>query len=124
MITILVVDDENRVYRLLAQVLAKEGYSIFSEPEARGAVKIVKKEDSCSGVLANNGILDLTEIFLKSQSGNIYQSLLDKVEKPLIEHILRKTEGNKLKAAKMLGINRNTLNSKIKKLGINSEVYK
>ncbi|MBU0959440.1 MAG: helix-turn-helix domain-containing protein, partial [Nanoarchaeota archaeon] len=38
------------------------------------------------------------------------------IEKPLIENILYRTEGNQLKAAKILGINRNTLHTKIKKL--------
>ncbi len=40
------------------------------------------------------------------------------VEKPLIEWVLAKTGGNQIKAADVLGINRNTLRTKIRQLGI------
>jgi len=50
--------------------------------------------------------------------------LLKAVERPLIENILRRTHGNQLKAAKLLGINRNTLSSKIKKLKIEIGSFK
>jgi len=43
---------------------------------------------------------------------------MQRVEKPLITHVLRKTEGNQVRAASLLGINRNTLRKKIKELGI------
>ncbi|OGW76751.1 MAG: hypothetical protein A3I73_05425 [Omnitrophica bacterium RIFCSPLOWO2_02_FULL_45_16] len=46
------------------------------------------------------------------------------VEKPLIEQTLEKTAGNQSKAAKILGINRNTIRSKIKKLGIDAKKWK
>ncbi|MEW5972037.1 MAG: helix-turn-helix domain-containing protein, partial [Pseudomonadota bacterium] len=48
----------------------------------------------------------------------IYQCLVDKLSKPLIELTLKRTFGNQFRAAKLLGINRNTLHSKIKKLKI------
>ena len=43
----------------------------------------------------------------------IYDMVLRNVEKPLLECVLRKAEGNQTVAAKMLGINRNTLRKKI-----------
>ena len=51
-------------------------------------------------------------------SGALYRSMLEKIEKPLFEQVLEFTEGNQLKAAKILGINRNTMRTKIRKLGI------
>ena len=51
-------------------------------------------------------------------SSGVYARLLPLVEKPLIETTLEVTAGNQLKAAKILGINRNTLRKKIKELGI------
>jgi two-component system nitrogen regulation response regulator GlnG len=40
------------------------------------------------------------------------------VERPLIELSLAATGGNQIKAAKMLGLNRNTLRKKIRELDI------
>lgn len=54
----------------------------------------------------------------------LYKSVLNAVEKPLIEKVLEDTMGNQIKAAKILGINRNTLRSKIRKLGIRIEKWK
>ncbi|MFH1459391.1 MAG: helix-turn-helix domain-containing protein [Candidatus Omnitrophota bacterium] len=58
--------------------------------------------------------------FFKKQG--LYHSVVEAMERPLIENTLKKTYGNQIKAAQLLGINRNTLRSKIKKLGI--EIHK
>ncbi|NWF52630.1 MAG: Fis family transcriptional regulator [Nitrospirae bacterium] len=50
----------------------------------------------------------------KLEHSNLYESVISEVEKSLISIVLKETEGNQLKAAKTLGINRNTLRSKIK----------
>jgi two-component system, NtrC family, nitrogen regulation response regulator GlnG len=54
----------------------------------------------------------------ESESGEIYQSVIEKVERPLIRLALAATNGNKVRAAALLGLNRNTLRSKIQGLGI------
>ena len=46
---------------------------------------------------------------------NIYDTIIDRVERPLIRTALEKAGGNQLRAAKILGINRNTLRAKIGK---------
>jgi two-component system, NtrC family, nitrogen regulation response regulator GlnG len=48
----------------------------------------------------------------------VYRDLLERVERPLIEAALLRTEGNQIRAARVLGINRNTLRKKISDLGI------
>ena len=65
-----------------------------------------------------NAIKDIEELFFHEKEGELYKFLLYSFEVSLLENILYKTEGNQLKAAKILGINRNTLRSKIKKLKI------
>jgi two-component system nitrogen regulation response regulator GlnG len=52
----------------------------------------------------------------------IYNEILETFERPLISYILTITNGNQIKSAKLLGINRNTLRKKIKDLSIT--VYK
>jgi Nif-specific regulatory protein len=52
------------------------------------------------------------------REGEIYQLVIDQIEHALIERALSKCGGVKTKAADFLGINRNTLNKKVKELGI------
>jgi two-component system nitrogen regulation response regulator GlnG len=54
----------------------------------------------------------------KMDSGDIFSMVLEQVERPLIRFVLEKTRGNQVKAADILGINRNTLRKKIHELGI------
>lgn len=48
----------------------------------------------------------------------VHQSVIEKVERPLIKLALEVTSGNKVRAAGLLGLNRNTLRAKITSLGI------
>ncbi|MCX7141705.1 MAG: Fis family transcriptional regulator [Proteobacteria bacterium] len=48
----------------------------------------------------------------------VYEMVLKNVEKPMIEVVLDRAEGNQTVAAKWLGINRNTLRKKIELLKI------
>jgi two-component system nitrogen regulation response regulator GlnG len=43
------------------------------------------------------------------------------LEKPLIVQTLRATGGNQIKAAEILGLNRNTLRKKMRALGIDAK---
>jgi two-component system nitrogen regulation response regulator GlnG len=52
----------------------------------------------------------------------LYQRILAEVEHPLVLAAMTATRGNQIKAAEMLGLNRNTLRKKIRELGIN--IYK
>ncbi len=56
---------------------------------------------------------------LELQDETPYQAALSWVEKPLISEALKRTSGNRVKAAEMLGIHRNTLRTKLKTLNIN-----
>lgn len=47
------------------------------------------------------------------ENGNLYNMVINMVEEPLIRLVLRETGGNQVKAAAILGINRNTLRKKI-----------
>jgi two-component system nitrogen regulation response regulator GlnG len=49
---------------------------------------------------------------------SLYDMVLHQMERPLIRIVLDKTRGNQVRAAEILGINRNTLRKKIQTLGI------
>ncbi|HEY7558835.1 MAG TPA: sigma-54 dependent transcriptional regulator [Candidatus Binatia bacterium] len=49
---------------------------------------------------------------------NLYSLVIERIERPLIELTLKKTRGNQIRAAQILGINRNTLRKKIADLHI------
>jgi two-component system nitrogen regulation response regulator GlnG len=51
-------------------------------------------------------------------ASGLYDRVLREVERPLIALSLAATKGNQIKAAAMLGLNRNTLRKKIQELGI------
>jgi len=48
----------------------------------------------------------------------IYDMVISSVERPLLEMVLHRVEGNQTRAAQLLGLNRNTLRKKIKENGI------
>ncbi len=54
-------------------------------------------------------------------ANGLYDRLLARLEKPLIVATLRATGGNQIKAAEILGLNRNTLRKKMRELNINAK---
>jgi Fis family transcriptional regulator len=61
---------------------------------------------------------EINELFFKENEGKVYRFLTDSMEKPLLIKLMEYTSGNQLKAAQILGINRNTLRSKLRKYGL------
>lgn len=53
-----------------------------------------------------------------SQPDSLYRVLMAEVEPPLIEEVLRYTKGNQSQTAKILGMTRNTLRSKLNRYAI------
>jgi two-component system nitrogen regulation response regulator GlnG len=47
-------------------------------------------------------------------SGKLHERLLEKIEPILFQAVLRESQGNKIKAAEMLGIHRGTLRERLK----------
>jgi two-component system nitrogen regulation response regulator GlnG len=51
-------------------------------------------------------------------AAGLYDRVLQEVERPLIQLTLSATRGNQVRAAEILGLNRNTLRKKIQDLGV------
>jgi Fis family transcriptional regulator len=48
----------------------------------------------------------------------IYEMVIHCVERPMIESVLKRADGNQSRAAEILGLNRNTLRKKMKEHGL------
>ena len=53
-----------------------------------------------------------------AENGRVYRSVMARVELPLLRQALELSGGNQLKAARLLGINRNTLRKRLRLLGL------
>jgi len=66
--------------------------------------------------------------FLEHMDGypvrDLYDKVLARVERPLFDLVLEHTGGNQLKAAEILGVNRNTLRKKLDALGVAAKTRK
>jgi two-component system, NtrC family, nitrogen regulation response regulator GlnG len=60
----------------------------------------------------------LADELLGSRPGAVYRAAVAIVERPLLAHVLAATGGNQLRAARLLGLNRNTLRKRCRELGL------
>ena len=81
---------------------------LVGSPRQEGLLSIFEKvvEKSVNGLLA------------ESDPINIYRTLVESMERPLLATVLDHTDGNQIRAAALLGINRNTLRKKLVELKI------
>lgn len=79
-----------------------------------------KKEEPCLDELIEKKLARFVKKIRQSEGKNLYDLLIQEVEKPLIKLALKETEGNQVQASQLLGMHRNTLRKKIKDLNIGS----
>jgi two-component system nitrogen regulation response regulator GlnG len=123
-ITIVIAENEEKVKEILTQMLAKIGNTNIDIIKQEDVIKIVQKDSLKEIVSLKDKIIELEDSLYNEKEGVLYKAVLEVIEKPLIEHVLERTEGNQLKAARILGINRNTIRAKIRKLGIDPHKWK
>ncbi len=124
MITILISEDETKVKEVLDKMLQQEGYALSQDLAQDNVIRVVKKNCIRDLAFIKDKVIEIEDSLFDEKNGVLYKSVVEAIEKPLIEHTLERTEGNQLKAARILGINRNTIRSKIKKLGISVDKWK
>jgi two-component system nitrogen regulation response regulator GlnG len=115
---------ENLVRRLAAlysqEVIGMDVIELeLSEAAPIAAAAPVPENEGLSGAVERN----LREYFAAHKEGlpatGLYDRVVREVERPLIALTLSATRGNQIKAAQLLGLNRNTLRKKIRELDIN-----
>ena len=71
---------------------------------------------SASGGIAEV-IVQSLEAYFRDLDGQpaaqVYEMVIQAVERPLLEVVMREAQGNQLRASEILGINRNTLRKKL-----------
>ncbi len=75
--------------------------------------KVADPQDANLASYVEKKLGDFVRAMNVGSGKNLYPTLMRAVERPLIELALRETNGNQLKAARLLGLNRNTLRKKI-----------
>ena len=68
--------------------------------------------------LLNTVLPGVVRVAAASSDGRLYRTVMSRVEMPLLRLALELSAGNQLKAARMLGINRNTLRKRLRLLGL------
>ena len=119
---------ENLVRRLAALYPQDEIGSEIIENELRGS-EAPTSPAAGGGMLAENMTIgqaaeQYLQRYFASFGGELppaglYQRILAEVEYPLVLAAMTATRGNQIKAADLLGLNRNTLRKKIRDLGVN-----
>ncbi len=87
-------------------------------PSTPAAAAAANGDDSLSSAAERH----LRDYFAAHKGGlppsGLYDRVLREIERPLIQLSLSATRGNQLKAAQLLGLNRNTLRKKVRELDI------
>ena len=58
---------------------------------------------------------EIVEPWSTLEEGDLYEQVMSRMEKPLFELVMEAVKGNQVRAAKVLGINRNTLRERLRK---------
>jgi len=124
MITILITEDEIKAKEALTKMLVEEGYALSLNSGQDDVIRVVKKDCIRDLAFIRDKAVELEASLFNEKKGILYKSVLEAVEKPLLEQTLERCEGNQLKAARILGINRNTMRAKVKKLNIDISQWK
>ena len=66
----------------------------------------------------DKSIKQYVSVMDEKNNSHLHELIMGGIEKPLVEIVLKETNGNQTQAANILGINRNTLRKKIAEYGI------
>src|SRR2546429_476827 len=94
------------------RTLVPEDFALAGQPR-QTSTDVLPLEEA-----ARHRLAELLERDAGVPVGELHATLISAAERPLIEIALERSGGNQVKAAEMLGINRNTLRKKISELGI------
>jgi len=124
MITVFISGNEEKIKEIITEMLAKVGNQGIGIIKEENIVKIADNSGAKDMVSLKDKIIELEESLYNEKKGILYRSIMDTIERYMIEYVLQRTDGNQLQAARVLGINRNTMRAKIKRLDIQPQRWK
>ncbi len=121
---ILLIEDDRNVQGLIEKIFPKEQVKVIQAPPRDPAPPGNGEEHRgpASFILEGEVRRYLKEEIHAGHEGSIHEAVLGKVERILIGMLLEEEKGNQVRAAKRLGINRNTLRKKMKDFRIIASV--
>lgn len=123
---ILVIEDDRNIQGLIEKIFQKDQLEIIKAgPGEKGGpeasfVSVLKGTLPASSEETVRAFV--REEVNRNSGGALHEAVIGKVEKALIALVLEEERGNQVRAAKRLGINRNTLRKKMKDLQITTRV--
>ena len=121
MTKIVLEKNEGALKEAIGRILQEHGYIVSDQGSA---LEITQSTQASPNPDIKEIVMRLEKSLYNEKKGVLYKSILEILEKPIIESVLERTEGNQFKAARILGLNRNTIRTKIKRLGIDPDAYK
>ncbi len=103
---------------IIAQELAEHAAPEPAAAEGTGLRAEGDEPDNMTAVVERHISRLLAAIRESGEEGVLYERALADLERPLIRMTLAETRGNQIRAAALLGLNRNTLRKKIREHGI------
>ncbi len=117
------IEDERKVHGLIEQIFTKEELKALRTFSYAQDNALERQGDQSPKRAIPSALEEAVREYLKEgvdigNDGAIHGYIIGKVERALIGTVLEEEKGNQVRAAKRLGINRNTLRKKMKNLQI------
>ncbi len=125
---ILLIEDDRNVHGLIEKFFRKENLKVLKTFPYDQEESLEKQQgDQSSKAGMSLALEEAIREYLKKgidigSAGTIHEYIIGKVERALIGTVLEEEKGNQVRAAKRLGINRNTLRKRMKDLHITTKV--
>jgi Fis family transcriptional regulator, factor for inversion stimulation protein len=89
---------------------------MMNNPEV---LSVTTEKPTPKGIFLRDAVQQALQQYFSQLDGydpaELYEMVLEEVEKPLLQIVLQRTRGNQSRAAKILGLSRGTLRKKMKK---------
>lgn len=124
---ILLIEDDRNVHGLIEKIFAQKDLKVLKtfslDQEEIGESLGAQTLKAGPPVALDEALREYLKAGIGSgKEGNIHEFVIGRVERALIGLILEEEKGNQVRAAKRLGINRNTLRKRMKDLHITTKI--